>query len=180
MFILLIAMMASLFFSRALLSISIMVFVGVSFLHKDIIRQFRKFFATPLLWSMSCLFLIPLVSGAWSDNTGQWMNILRLKLPLLMLPVAFAAPLRISAKQWKIMAIVFMGLVTAGTAWSLFHYSTDMTAVEQGYLRSKSIITPLKDDHVRFSWMVSLAALLAGWLGYGNFKKDHNGSGCIF
>jgi O-antigen ligase len=88
-----------------------------------------------------------------------------------MLPLAFAAPFRFTPVQWKTIGIVFTGLVTAGTAWSLLHYSADMTAVEQGYLRSKSIITPLKDDHVRFSWMVSLAALLAGWLGYRDLQK---------
>jgi hypothetical protein len=164
-------MMASLFFSRAILSLSMMVFVLVSFIHKDILQQFRKFLSTPLLWSICLLFLLPLISGLWSNNLEQWLNILRLKLPLLMLPVAFASPFHLSGKQWKILALLFTGLVTAGTAWSLFYYSSDMVAIEQGYLRSKSIITPLKDDHVRFSWMVSLAALLAGWLGFRDLQK---------
>jgi O-antigen ligase len=39
-----------------------------------------------------------------------------------------------------------------------------MDAVNEGYLQARTMITPLENDHVRFSWLVSIAILFAGWL----------------
>ena len=144
----LIAMMGSLFFSRALLSVSLMVFIVLSFFHRDTREQFRTFFSTPLLWGMALLFLLPLVSGAWSENKDQWQEMLRIKLPLLFLPLAFAGPFSFSKKQWTMLALVFLGLILGATLWCMFQYANNATAVNEGYLRAKSIITPLENDHV--------------------------------
>ena len=32
--------------------------------------------------------------------------------------------------------------------------------IHEGYLRAKTILTPLEDDHVRFSWLISVAVML--------------------
>jgi O-antigen ligase len=159
-----IAMMACLFLSRAALSVSIIVFVALSFMHAGIKGQLKSFFSSPLLWGMSLLFLLPLLSGWWSGDKTEWLHITRIKLPLLLLPLAFAGPFNFSKTQWHILGYVFIGLVTAGTIWSMFHYVTDMSAVNEGYLRAKTIITPLANDHVRFSWLVAVTIVFAGWL----------------
>jgi O-antigen ligase len=162
-FILLATMMASLFISRPLLSVSMIAFAVVCFIHPQIKSQLRRFFATPLLWSMSLLFLLPLISGLWSEDKAQWLDIVRIKLPLLVMPLAFAAPFAFSSKQWNALAVFFILLITAATAWAMFHYSRDMVAVNESYLRAKTLTTPLHNDHVRFSWLVSVAILLSGW-----------------
>ncbi|MEO6613059.1 MAG: O-antigen ligase family protein [Chitinophagaceae bacterium] len=158
---LLVCMLVSLFFSRALLSISMMTFVAVSFFHPAVKEQFRQFFTSPLLWGMSLLFFVPLLSGLWSNNQQAWLETLQVKLPLLFLPLAFAAPFNFSAKQGEGLAYVFIGTVTVATIWSLFHYAANPTAVNEGYLKAKMLLTPLENDHVRFSWMVSVAILTA-------------------
>jgi O-antigen ligase len=43
-------------------------------------------------------------------------------------------------------------------------YVMDTAAVNEGYLRARTLVTPLQDDHVRFSWLVAVTVLLAGWL----------------
>jgi O-antigen ligase len=171
-FILVIIMMASLFFSRALLSLTVMVFVLFCFFHRNIKRHIRVFFSSPLLWSMSLLFFLPLLSGLWSEDKKQWLEITRIKLPLLFLPLAFAGPFRFSKKQWEWLAFIFIALVTAGTIWSMFHYVTNMTAVHEEYLHAKTMITPLLNDHVRFSWLVSVALLVSAWLCIKKRKQD--------
>jgi O-antigen ligase len=80
-FVLLILMMIALFTSRAFLSLTMTAFVIVSFIHHDIPGQFRKFFSSPLLWGISLLFFIPLISGLWSADKSQWLDIMRIKLP---------------------------------------------------------------------------------------------------
>jgi O-antigen ligase len=154
-----------------------MAFIIASFLHTDFKKHIRTFFSSPLLWSMSLLFFLPLVSGLWSDDKKQWLDIIRIKLPLLFLPLAFARPPdshrdQFSKKEWESLAFIFIALVTAGTIWSMFHYVTNMPAVHEGYLRSKTIITPLKNDHVRFSWTITVAILLAAWFWIIKRKQD--------
>lgn len=171
-FMLLIIMMAALFFSRVVLSVSMMAFVLVSFLHTDTKKHFHHFFSSPLLWGMSLLFFLPLFSGSWSEDKEEWADIVRIKLPLLFMPLAFAGPIRFSKKQWIWLGYIFTGLVTAGTVWSMFHYLSDVTTVNESYLRAKSLITPLNNDHVRFSWLVSVSVLLAGWLSVTKRKEE--------
>ena len=89
-----------------------------------------------------------------------------------MLPLAFGGPVSLSKKQWEWLVFIFVGLVTAGTIWSMSQYVTDIQSVHEGYLRAKTILTPLQNDHVRFSWMVSSAALLAGWVAWEKRKKS--------
>ncbi len=75
-----IAMMGSLFWSRTLLAALVIFFVSVSFLHGRPKDQLRQFFATPLLWGMSLLFFVPLVSGLWSSDKEQCLTIFRIEL----------------------------------------------------------------------------------------------------
>ncbi len=171
-FILMIIMMVALFFSRAVLSAGIIAFTAISFIHPDLKKQFRHFFATPLLWGMSLLFFLPLVSGLWTEDKNEWQEIIRVKLPLLFLPLAFAGPIHFSKKQWEWLVTIFIALVTAGSIWSMFHYISNMSAANEAYLRAKTIVTPLENDHIRFSWLISAAALLSGWLWTKKRKEN--------
>lgn len=158
-----VGMMATLFFSRAGLSICMGAFVLFSLLHGDWRAHARNFFSSPLLWGMSLLFFLPLLSGLWSEDKQEWFRVLRIKLPLLLLPLAFASPFSFSKKQWDVLAALFILLTTAGACWSLFHYAGDMEEINASYLKAKSIATLLGNDHVRFSWVVSVAILLSAW-----------------
>lgn len=176
-FVLLVIMLSALFFSRALLSVSMMVFVAFSFFHNDLKKHFSQFFSSPILWGMSLLFFIPLLSGFWSEDKNEWLDIMRIKMPLLFLPLAFAGHFKsdqeqLSIKQWDWLGYIFIALVTAGTIWSISHYLSDAASINESYLRAKSLETPLENDHVRFSWLVSAAIILSGWLCFQNRKKS--------
>jgi O-antigen ligase len=170
--VLIILMMGSLFVSRAMLSVTMGVFVLVAFGHKAIVWQLRNFFSQPLLWGMSLLFLLPLLSGLWSNDHEQWFAMMRIKLPLLVLPLAFAAPMALSDKQWKIIACTFIFLMTAATIWCLFQYVENSAAINESYLKAKTMRTPLENDRVRFSWLVAVAVLIAAWLCRQRSTKD--------
>lgn len=163
-----IVMLCALYFSRAALSIAMISFVAASFFHNRRKAQLRCFFKTPLLWSMSLLLLLPLLSGVWSADKAQWMDIIRIKLPLFFLPLAFASSFSFSKRQWNVLAFLFLLLVAGGSVWSFYHYTQNTHAINDGYLKAKSLITPLQNDHVRFSWMVCLSALLSIFLFFKN------------
>ena len=169
-FILFIVMTGALFISRALLSASMIVFILVSFLHSNSKKQVYDFFSTPLLWGMSVLFLIPFISGLWSSDKKECLYMFRIKLPLLFLPLAFSSPFSFTKKQWEWLGYIFISLITGGTLWCMYHYLQDTAVIHEGYLKAKTFFTPLENDRVRFSWMVSVGALLAGWLAFSKQK----------
>lgn len=138
--------------------IAILVF---SFFHPNIKSHFKKFFSTPLLWGMSLLFLIPLLSGLWSEDQESWMKVARVKLPLLVLPLAFAGGWQLSVKQWRTLAGIFLLIVFAATVWSVSLYFVDTAAIHEAYLKAKTIPVPLEGDYIRFSWLVCVALIVA-------------------
>lgn len=166
----LVIMMAGLFLSRAVLSIAMIALVIVSLLQQDISGQIRKFIGSPLLIGMSALFLLPLLSGAWSDDQEQWLDIMRIKLPLLVLPLAFATSFGFAEKHWERLALFFILVMIVASGWCMLQYIYDSKAVHEAYLKAKTMITPLENDHVRFSWLVALAAGLSGWLAWQKRK----------
>jgi len=179
LFYLMIAMMASVFLSRFALSVTMIVFFAAAFAHTGWAQQFRKFIRTPLLWSMSLLLLLPLISGLWSADKKQWIDIVQIKLPLLAFPLAFAGPMNFSQKQWDRLAYLFIAIVAIACGWSLYYYINDAEAINEGYLSARSLITPLQNDHVRFSWLVNIAIILSAWY-YFKGRKVQAGSAIIF
>ena len=167
-------MLTGLLFSRALLSSGLIVFIVACLIHKNILIQLKVFFSSPFLWSMSLLFLLPLISGFWSENLLKWSQILRIKLPLLLLPVCFAGLDNFKFKDWKKISFVFLALITGSICWSLWQYFRDRESIHVSYLRAHTIETPVGNDHVRFSLLVALAIVTAFFLLIGkknNFRK---------
>lgn len=157
-------MLISLFISRGALSIAIILFPGIAILHKDFFKQLRNLFIHPFLLSLTFLFLIPFISGLWSADIKQWANVVRIKLPLLFIPFAFAGNWKLTQKQWLFISLFFLTCIAAGCAWGLIEYALNSTAIHESYLKAKTIATPLEDDHVRFSWLVSVAIILCLFL----------------
>ena len=159
LFIVILASLVSLFLSRAALSITTFTFVGLACIHNDFPAQLKRFFSDYFLVGIACLFFIPLVTGLWSSDLREWGNVLRLKLPLVFFPLAFAGGWQLKPLQWKIIGLTFIFLVFAGTGWSTWQYLQDPAGANDRYLRAKLFATPLNDDHIRFSWLVSVAIL---------------------
>jgi len=157
-------MFAGLLVSRWTLSFALIVFVVVSIVHKDILVQLRTFFASPVLWSMSILFALPFISGLWSTDVSHWLQILRIKLPLLLLPVSFAGIKDFNFKDWEKIAFSFLAVMWLGIAASFWNYLQHAGAIHAGYLEAHTMETPLNNDHVRFSLLVTIAVVTATFL----------------
>ena len=167
-------MLAGLFISRATLSISMGIFLVLTIVHKDWKDQLKTFIHSTYLVLLSVLFFIPFVSGLWSSDLQEWAAVMQIKLPLLFFPIAFAGRWQLGKKQWQVMAYGFLTVVFLGCAWSVLQYVLNSTDWNQDYLKAKLMATPLEDDHIRFSWLVSAAVLLCILLwqkSAGKFQK---------
>ena len=159
-----ITMIAGLFCSRGLLSVGVIAFFLLTIEYKNLPRQIKNFCTQPLFFGISLLFFIPLFSGLWSTNKAEWFSLIRIKLPLFLIPFGFAGNWQVTDRNWRLMFNVFLVLLVSGCAWSVGQYINNNALINTRYLQAKLIPTPFEDDHVRFSWMVSLGALLGVWL----------------
>lgn len=160
-FITIILMPGSLFISRAFLSVSLMLFIALTMIHPGVKMQWRTFLQTPLLAGTSLLFFIPLISGVWSTDTNEWLDVMVKKLPFLLLPLAFAGDWQLKEKNWLLIGYCFIVFTALACGWSLWMYWREAGSINESYLRAKTIPVPLDDDHVRFSWLVCIAVITA-------------------
>lgn len=149
----LLLMIVGLFTSRALLSISI----GLFFLsaplrlgRREWIHQASK---DPLVWVGSLLWVLPVVSGFWSENLYAWWDVVRIKLPLLLLPLG-GVGLHGDKKRYEWIGWTLVALVGIGSIYSLIPWMQDAFSMHADYLRGGSLPTLLDNDRVRFSWLV--------------------------
>ncbi|MER3470202.1 MAG: hypothetical protein C4330_02435 [Chitinophagaceae bacterium] len=157
---LLLIMLLAVFLSRVLLSLSMIGFVCVALVHSNFLQQIKSWCHNYFLLGLSLLFIIPFVSYLWSTNTAAWLDVIRVKLPLMFLPIAFAGKWLLSQKQQNLLAFVFLLLVFISSLWSFSYYITNIQVIHEGYLKAKVISTPFENDHIRFSWIISVAVLL--------------------
>jgi O-antigen ligase len=168
------AMLAGVLFSRAVLSSGLIFFALISLFHGKITQQLKSFIRSPLFWSMSLLFLLPAISGLWSENVSQWLQILRIKLPLLILPLCFAGENNFKFRDWTKISFVFLVLMFVAVCQSAWGYVQNMSAINAAYLKAYTMETPLGNDHVRFSLLVVIAIFTIIFLlvkAGDNFKK---------
>lgn len=145
-------MWGGLLWSRALLSISFILFVVLSvvFEGKTSIKLIKESF---WLKTMLALVLVYALSGFWSEDKAQWVKTVQVKLPLLFMPFTLGILVKISKETCNKLLYVFAGLVVISTGWSyIFYFFTENITLT--YLQAKVLPVPMYDDHVRFSWLV--------------------------
>ena len=126
----------------------------------------------PLL--LAGLFLIELFWLPFSEDLIVGLNVLRIKLPLLLLPIIVGSVSSFKTKEWKtIISAFFVGLLIS-TVW-VYLVSIDLlpTKKTSGTIRDASIFM----SHLRYSALLSLAFLLILFLA---LKKWANKIFCLF
>lgn len=61
----------------------------------------------PYTYAVLLLFFLPLISGLYSENLQRWAELIRIKLPLLLIPLAASQLLPLNIKQLKWIAFLF-------------------------------------------------------------------------
>lgn len=157
-------MIAGLFFSRALLSLSMfLMFLNALFPGKA--KESWQAWKQDKFSIFSMLFFgTYLVSGLWSEDKDFWLAAALNKLPFLILPFAFAtAPLyKEKFQRTVITGIVLMQLLVVGYSLVQLLLNTDFYL--SGYSFSNPLPTTKYNDHIRFSLSLVLSLLLSFFL----------------
>ncbi len=157
------AIIAGWFVAYAIPSIAIMVLCGFLLLTaaQQMWTAFRK---DRFLIALTFIFFINVFSGLVpTDDYSFWLERVRIKLPFLALPVAFAALRgRLTLYQFHLLLylFVFMSIVTATVVLSNLLHDIDELVVR--YQRGQVVDIPF--SHVRYSLMIAFACLCAAYL----------------
>ena len=104
----------------------------------------------------SGLFLIELFWLPFSQDITIGLNVLRIKLPLLLLPLIIGTSNSFSKKEWKIIIFTFFVGILVSTIW-VYLVSLEIlpTKKNSGTIRDASIFM----SHIRYSLLLSFAAI---------------------
>jgi O-antigen ligase len=118
---------------------------------------------SPKLWLKNKWWLVGIgwvafyaLSYFWSDDKKYWETGLQVKLPFLLLPLAFNYLPRFTAKQLQTITLIMAAMLLAGIGYSLSFLIRDPAHYIWQYNISHLLPTPAYQDHVRFSLAIAL------------------------
>jgi hypothetical protein len=144
---LLIILLGGLFWSRALLSIIVLVWALIAII--QVVKTDRTFFKSGFfIWSICPLILWLL--GAWQDPMGKsnFDYLLTLSAYPAIVLIVHSSPKKVVEKTWMNIWLIATAIALS---YPLFWYFKDYAAVNQAYGTGRSLPTFMDTDHVRFS-----------------------------
>ena len=157
-------MIAGMMWSRALLSVSIVVAFANALHPATVVSYWRDWRHNKFARACFLFFLAYVLSGFWSADKGQWWDSVTNKLPFVVLPFAVLA-LPLNEKRTQRLVVAFLLLTQLVViAYSTRAFVSNVDYYIHAYNISHSLPTTKYDDHIRFS--LSLVASLVVLLYY--------------
>ena len=113
-------------------------------------------------------FFLVLLSATYSGDVDYTLQRLQVKLPFLVLPLAFLSMPRFSRREFNGFLYFFVLLMVIACLYVGLQYLADFEAVNKAMSRGKAMPTP--SNHIRFSLCVALAILAGGALVQQGFR----------
>lgn len=148
--------------ARALASIGMIGLLIVPFLFTHPEEILRQYYRRKELLVLSLFFVIVFVSGIYSYDKSEWLNWVRIKLPYIALPVAFAGISRLSTKKFTLVLYGFVFTFFFATVFVLVRYALNYAAITDSYYRGNAI--PVPYSHIRYSLMLAFSFFCAVYL----------------
>jgi len=143
--------------SRAMMSIG-MILIGVQFFINSNYRQsLQNYYNQKSLFYLSLIFLTYFLSGLYSENTDAFFNRLLLKLPLLFIPLGFAALPDLPKNYLKNILYLFILLCLVAAISSIAIYISNFEAITESYKYAQVLPNIFGINHTRFSLMLVIA-----------------------
>ena len=113
-------------------------------------------------WWVTVPFLLVLFSIPYSEDWTYLLERLRVKLPFLILPFAFAVMPSLTKRELRIIGTFFVLACTVAAVGVLWNYLQNFEAINFNISRGKAIPTP--SNHIRFSLSMACSIFCAGAL----------------
>ena len=144
-------------------SMIFMVFLAIAKAREDSDFNFTSFLKNIPYSGLVLVFIMILISGINSDDHSAWLHQVKLKLPFLVLPVAFYVLKPINEQSHRWIHFGLIGVVLASSFQVITNYYLDYEVISSGINRGKSIPTPI--DHIHYSIILAYATVSCFVLG---------------
>ena len=161
----------SLLFSKAGISICLVLLFGLSlfrishadglriYINKEFFRSIKNADQRLLYLSLMFIFGLTIISGVNSENITAWLHFVRIKLPYLILPLIFLNHPPVAAKIYRSLLLTLIASVFLSSLWVIGHYLLNTAGLIEQISSGKSLLTPL--THVKYSVLLSLSIISA-------------------
>jgi hypothetical protein len=140
--------------SEFLMSISIFVLAGAWLLNGPKKVQWQSFKNNKIAWITSLIFFIDVVGLINTSDYNYAFSDLRIKLPLLLVPI-FIAPAKFTKKEFSAILAIFVGATLVGTIICFTNYQINLKD-NLFNIRDISIFI----SHIRFGLMINIAIVI--------------------
>lgn len=147
--------------SLFLTSLSQFFIVGSFFLEGNFKEKTRRFINNKAAVLMVGIWLLHVIGLLWTQDFHEGIKDLRIKLPLLFLPVVLSGSGSLQAKQFKVSLWLFIAAVLAGSLISM--------AVLKGFIHTRVPMYDIREifilgvSHIRFALFTCLAVIVCAW-----------------
>jgi O-antigen ligase len=150
-----------LFLGKAIISISVTLFMVNAAINKDIYLNWKDFYTKKVYFLFGVLFIIITISGLWSNNLSYFSHKIGMHLPYLTIAFGIQC-MRISEKKYfHYLFLLFIICTSIACVHSLYLYLQNKSAIDASYSQSKLIPTAFHNDHIRFSVAVVLSIIFS-------------------
>jgi O-antigen ligase len=166
----LLSIIIGMFLSRAMMSIG-MILIGLQFFFKeDIADTFKIYFKDKVLFLWSFIFLIYLISVLYTEHLEAFGPRISIKLPLLFMPLGFAALKEMPEKYFHHVLYAFVWLCFFTAITSIGLYIANYEEITENYKYAKVIPNIFNMSHTRLSLMLVTAVFSALHL----YRKEYS------
>ena len=141
-------------FSSALMSIGI-IWLSVNFIWEgNFESKWKKYLLQPAAFLLTAVFILHVLGLFWTENVARGIHDLRIKLPLLALPIIFSASRSLNKNQLSIVLHFYLAscFLISALSYSAFLGIIDVVVNDS---RDYSLFI----DHIRFSLFLVIAIL---------------------
>lgn len=136
----------------------------VSVSHYGVVFSLKKYLQQKHLLVLAMFFFIVLVSGIYSEDKTEWIKWLRIKLPYLALPLAFAPIQKLASRKFIILLYALSAILCISALVVLCHYVLNYQRITESFLRGCAI--PMPFSHIRYTLMLSFSFFALMYLFY--------------
>lgn len=156
-------LIAGLVTSKLMLSVATITIMCNAFININAAENFKKWLSDKTNLLFIAVFLIYLLSGFYSSDTGYWVDRCRMKLPFIAIPLGFTAIRTFTKKTFFTWLALYFYTITLASLIVFINYIFHFQEFNQRLSQGQPIPAPL-NDHIRFSIEIAFAIITGAYL----------------
>ena len=127
-------------------------------LNPDLRKNFRYLWHNKAFLLVTLFFWTVLISGLYSSDYAYWGERLRIKLPFLLLPFAFASIPAFSRRQYYGLFYILLLIVSYSAILVGWNYAMHFSEINEAMQKGQAIPTPM--NHIRYSLLMAFTIIV--------------------